>query len=115
MNRILIAEDESRIAAFMQKGLQKNGFQAEIAKNGLEALQMIDKNDFDLLLLDLKMPVKDGWAVLKELRSQGNLIPIIVVSANNNIDQDSEIIDYVSKPFEFKDLLARIKLYLSKS
>jgi two-component system, OmpR family, copper resistance phosphate regulon response regulator CusR len=113
MNHILIVEDEVRIAAFVEKGLRKNGFTTEIAINGEEALQMINNNGFDLLLLDLGLPIKDGWTVLKELRDRGNKIPVIVVSAYNNIEKDSEITDYIPKPFRFDDLLTRIKLYLS--
>lgn len=113
MNHILIVEDEARIAAFVEKGLRKNGFTTAIATNGEEALQMVNNNGFDLLLLDLGLPIKDGWTVLKELRSQGNQIPIIVVSAYNNVEKNSEITDYIPKPFRFNDLLARIKFYLS--
>lgn len=81
MSRILIAEDESRIAAFIEKGLQKNGFDTAIATNGEEALQMAESNGFDMLLLDLGLPIKDGWTVLQELRDRGKKIPIIIVSA----------------------------------
>jgi two-component system, OmpR family, copper resistance phosphate regulon response regulator CusR len=115
MNNILIAEDKYRIAGFIEKGLQKNGFTTAVARNGEEAIQMIENNGFDLLLLDLGLPIKDGWTVLKELRAQGSSIPIIVLSAYNSLDRDSEITDYIAKPFRFSDLLARIKFYLSES
>jgi two-component system, OmpR family, copper resistance phosphate regulon response regulator CusR len=115
MNHILIAEDESRIAAFVQKGLQKNGFKTAIAENGEEALKMLEDNGFDLLLLDLGLPIKDGWTVVKELRERGDRIPIIVVSAYNNLEKDSKITDYIAKPFRFSDLLARVKFYLSQA
>ena len=109
MTSILVAEDESRISSFIKKGLQKNGFQTEIAKDGVEALQMMQSNNFDLLLLDLGLPIIDGWTVLQELRNQGNQTPIIVVSAYDKPDTKDEIIEYIAKPFRFQDLLARIQ------
>ncbi|ELS03720.1 response regulator with CheY-like receiver domain and winged-helix DNA-binding domain [Xenococcus sp. PCC 7305] len=109
MNNILIAEDETRIAAFMEKGLKKNGFQTAIASDGEQVLSMMQSNDFDLLLLDLGLPVKDGWQVLQELKNQGNEIPIIVVSAYDNPEPTEETSNYVTKPFRFQDLLERIK------
>lgn len=112
MSNILIAEDESRIASFLEKGLRKNGFTTVIATNGEEALQMIQNNGFDLLLLDLGLPVIDGWTVLKKLRDGGCQIPIIVVSAYNNVDKDSGMTDYIAKPFRFQQLLERVKFHL---
>jgi DNA-binding response OmpR family regulator len=117
MNRILIAEDEERLAAFVEKGLRKNGFVTAVASDGEQAVQMAEK--FELLLLDLGLPVKDGWGVLKELRSQGESIPIIVVTALNDDDNRQNAIklganDYVTKPFRFSDLLQKVKSQLSK-
>ncbi len=114
MTSILIAEDESRIAAFIEKGLRKNGFDTAIAKDGEQALLMLQSNNFDLILLDLGLPVKDGWTVLKELRSQGKQIPIIIVSAFNPTNEIAEVNDYIVKPFRFQDLLARVKFHLQK-
>lgn len=112
MNNILIAEDESRIAAFIEKGLQKNGFGTQVAADGEQALLMMQSYKFDLLLLDLGLPIKDGWTVLKELRNQGHKIPIIVVSAYSDVDRNIDMTDCVTKPFSFQDLLIRIKSYL---
>lgn len=103
MSNILIAEDESRIASFLEKGLRKNGFTTVVATNGEEALQMMQNNGFDLLLLDLGLPIKDGWTVLKELRDGGCQISIIVVSAYNNVDNNSGMTDYIAKPFRFQN------------
>ncbi len=114
MTSILIAEDESRIAAFIEKGLGKNGFDTAIAKDGEQALLMVQSNNFDLILLDLGLPVKDGWTVLKELRSQGKQIPIIIVSAFNPTHEIAEVNDYIVKPFRFQDLLERVKFHLQK-
>ncbi len=112
MSSILIAEDESRIAAFIQKGLEKNGFKTAIASDGEEALLMAQSDDFDLLLLDLGLPIKDGWTVLKNLRSQGKQIPIIIVSAFDVTNEVAEVDDYITKPFRLQDLLMRIKVHL---
>ncbi len=112
MNKILIAEDESRIAAFVEKGLRKNGFQTAIAKNGKQALLMMHNYNFDLLILDLGLPIIDGWTVLKKLRAQGNQIPIIVVSAYESPEQTDDITNYITKPFRFQNLLEQIKFYL---
>jgi two-component system, OmpR family, copper resistance phosphate regulon response regulator CusR len=117
MNRILIAEDEERLASFLEKGLRKNGFVTAVAPDGEQALQMVEK--FELLLLDLGLPVRDGWGVLKELRSQGESLPVIIVSALNDDENRTTALklganDYVTKPFRFSDLLQKIKFYLKE-
>lgn len=114
MNRILIAEDERRIAAFVEKGLQKHGFSTAIATNGEQAVQMVQNKRFDLLLLDIGLPIKDGWAVLEELHDRGKQIPTIIVSAREDVKEkiaigQHGINDYVKKPFRFQDLLTRVQ------
>ncbi len=123
MSRILIAEDEERIAAFIEKGLINNGFQVAIADNGEAALQMLEDDAFDLLLLDMQLPIKSGWIVLEKLQAQKKYIPIIIISAYFDAREvinklpNQNIIDYVAKPFRFADLLMRIQnsLRLSNS
>lgn len=120
MNRILIAEDEDRIANFIEKGLRKNGFATAIAADGEQAVSMIQTDKFDLLLLDLGLPVKDGWAVLKELRADEKQIPVIVVTARDDladkaIAQKYLVKDYVTKPFSFQDLLEKVSNHLERS
>lgn len=117
MNRILIAEDEERLAAFMEKGFKKNGFITVVASDGEQALKMAVGQDFELLLLDLGLPIKDGWTVLKELRSQGEKLPIIVVTAiNDDSSRDTALNlganEYVTKPFRFGDLMQKVNFYL---
>lgn len=117
MGCILIAEDESRIAAFIEKGLRKKGFSTAIATDGEQALQMVQSGKFDLLLLDLGLPLKDGWTVLAELRQQDKQIPVIIVTARDDVHDKMTGLqnganDYVTKPFRFTDLLARIHTYL---
>ena len=120
MNRILIAEDESRIAAFIEKGLQANGFTTTVATNGPDATNMALGDDFDLLILDLGIPDKDGLTVLEELRGQGIQLPIIILTARTDIDHkitgfELGADDYVTKPFRFEELLARVKARLRNS
>lgn len=117
VNRILIVEDEFRIAAFLQKGLRKNGFATAIAEDGNQALLMTQSGNFDLLLLDLGLPVKDGWTVLKELREQGKQLPVIIITARDNergraIGLAAGANDYVTKPFRFDELLTRVRAQL---
>ncbi|MCG9891361.1 MAG: response regulator transcription factor [Thermosynechococcaceae cyanobacterium MS004] len=120
MNRILIAEDEPRIASFVEKGLKSHGFATMLATTAQETLQMALGGDFDLLLLDLGLPGKDGLEVLAELRGQGQQVPIIILTARDEIQQkvagfESGADDYVTKPFRFEELLARIRARLRQN
>ena len=115
MNRILIAEDEYRLACFIEKGLRKKGFCTAIAPDGEQAVQMALSGNFDLLILDLGLPEKDGWSVLAELRDQGEQIPVIIVSASAEIEDKQGVNDYLRKPFRFNNLLERIHISLQKS
>lgn len=113
MCKILIAEDEYQIARFMERGLRKYGFRTEIAGDGEEALAMVKSSNFDLILLDLGLPLVDGLTVLKQIRRQGLQMPIIIVTASENIRNKQAAIqaganDYVKKPFRFGDLCQRI-------
>jgi two-component system, OmpR family, response regulator QseB len=117
MNRILIAEDEPRITAFLEKGLQSNGFTTTVVTNGADAISMALSSEFDLMILDLGLPGKDGLTVLGELRGQGVSIPIIILTAKDEVSDkitgfESGADDYVTKPFRFEELLARIRARL---
>lgn len=117
MALILIAEDEPRIAAFIEKGLKANGFTPSIAKDAYEVLRMILGNRFDLLILDLGLPGKDGLEVLEEIRGQGEHLPVIILTARDDINDkvagfEGGADDYMTKPFRFEELLVRVRARL---
>lgn len=118
MRHILIVEDEPGISSFVTKGLRRNGFQTAIASDGMEAIEQALTQDFDLLLLDLGLPQKDGWEVLSALSTAGRLPPVVIVVTARDDHQDQirgiqfGVNDYVLKPFRFGDLLKRIQSHL---
>jgi two-component system, OmpR family, response regulator QseB len=120
MNRILIVEDETHIFTPVQKGLRANGFITSIAATGQEAIDLAVDADFDLIILDLGLPDMDGWAVLQELRKRGEKMPIIILTARDDIHDkiaglEGGANDYMTKPFSFQELLARVRLRLKEN
>lgn len=112
MYQILIVEDEERLAAFVAKGFRKHGFLATVVSDGEQALAASQSHRYDAILLDLGLPVKDGWTVLKELRDRGDLSPVIVMTALSDVSQSvlvDKANDYLQKPFRFKTLLASVQ------
>ena len=117
MSRILIVEDEARIASFLEKGLRANGFATDVASTGEEALLRTRRGGYDLLILDLGLPDRDGFDVLRELRARGDSLPVIILTARDSARDtvaglEGGADDYVPKPFRFEELLARVRLRL---
>lgn len=117
MARILIAEDESRIASFVMKGLSAAGFTVTVVEDGEHAAAMARDDDFDLLILDLGLPRLDGHEVLREVRGRGERLPVIILTARHDVTDkvggfEGGADDYVTKPFEFEELLARVRARL---
>jgi two-component system, OmpR family, copper resistance phosphate regulon response regulator CusR len=117
VSRILIAEDERPISAFLERGLTANGFTIEIAERGDEALELARSDRFDLVILDIGLPYMDGFEVLRELRRVNQRIPVVILTARENIRDtvaglEGGADDYITKPFRFQELLVRVRLRL---
>ncbi|MDP4511065.1 response regulator transcription factor [Nonomuraea turcica] len=117
MNRILIAEDEARIASFVEKGLRANGFVTAVVGDGLGAYDLACAGGFDLLILDIGLPLSDGFTVLRRLRESKVTIPVIILTARDSVTDtvaglEGGADDYIAKPFAFEELLARVRLRL---
>jgi DNA-binding response OmpR family regulator len=117
MNRVLIAEDEPRLVSFLEKGLRANGFVTTAVGDGDRAAALARDDDFDLLILDVGLPGRDGFAVLSDLRERGQRLPVILLTARDDVRDkvaglDGGADDYVTKPFRFEELLARVRVQL---
>jgi len=110
----LLAEDEPRVAGFIAKGLREQTYAVDVARDGEEAVYYAGVNQYDLVILDVMLPIKDGYAVCSELRGSGIRTPILMLTARDAVDDrvrglDSGADDYLTKPFDFKELLARLR------
>jgi DNA-binding response OmpR family regulator len=117
LNRILIAEDEPGISSFLEKGLRAAGYTTMITGDGHSAAAMARDDDFDLLILDLGLPGRDGHQVLAEIRGRGERLPVMILTARKGIGDtvaglEGGADDYITKPFRFEELLARVKVRL---
>lgn len=119
MNRILIAEDDPRIVSFLQKGLQAAGFATSHVADGRSALEAMRAGDHDLVVLDIGLPLMDGFEVLSTARGSGIATPVVVLTARDSVDDtvlglESGANDYLAKPFHFAELLARVRVRLGE-
>ena len=112
--KILVADDEKEIRNLLKLYLENDGFKVVEASTGLEVLDLLDKEKPDMCLLDIMMPGADGYAVLRTLRSKGDMTPVLFLTARDSISDrvrglDSGANDYLVKPFSFDELLARVR------
>ena len=117
MTRILIAEDEPRLAAFLEKGLRASGFTTTVVSDGIDASAQAKDDDFDLLILDLGLPGRDGLDVLRDVRAAKNSLPVIILTARDDTSDriaglEAGADDYIGKPFHFDELVARVRARL---
>jgi DNA-binding response OmpR family regulator len=117
VNRVLIVEDEPRIASFLEKGLRAAGYVTTVVGDGVDAVGYARGQDVDLVILDLGLPGQDGLSALAQIRARGERMPVIVLTARDQVpdrvaglDQGAD--DYLTKPFSFEELLARVRARL---
>jgi two-component system copper resistance phosphate regulon response regulator CusR len=119
IQKILIIEDDQRIAQNISKGLEEKGFETEIAFDGKIGLKFALNQEFDLILLDINMPAMNGYEVCKEIRKKNTNVPIIMLTALGETEDKIEGFengadDYIVKPFDFRELMARINVFLKR-
>jgi len=118
--KLLIAEDETKTAEYLKRGLSEAGFIVDLAHNGLDGQHLAMTECYDLLILDVMLPIVDGWQILKSLREAGKTAPVLFLTARDSIEDRVKGLelgadDYLVKPFAFAELLARIRTLLRRA
>ena len=117
--RLLVVEDENLIARFVSRGLQSEGYTTSVAPDGEMACQRLRDEEWDLVILDLLLPTRDGFEVLRDLTATANQVPVLVLSAKRSVDVkvaalDAGATDFLAKPFALDELLARVRALLRR-
>ena len=117
--KLLVVEDEKKAAAYLRKGLVENGFVVDVASDGEDGLHLARTGDYELIVLDVMLPGRDGWSVLGELRRAGLQIPVLFLTAKDGLPDRVKGLnlgadDYLVKPFAFSELLARVRSILRR-
>ena len=118
--RILVVEDDDKIASFLAKGLKQNGFSVDTASDGEEALSLCRSVNYDSVVLDIMLPKLDGLSVLRTIRREKKLVPVLLLSAKASVDNrvtglQAGADDYLTKPFAFSELLARLQALIRRA
>jgi two-component system, OmpR family, copper resistance phosphate regulon response regulator CusR len=116
---LLIVEDERKTASFLRKGLSENGFVVDVSHDGEEGLELALTREYDLLILDVLLPRREGWSILAELRRAGKKVPVLFLTARDRVQDRVKGLelgadDYLIKPFAFSELLARVRSILRR-
>lgn len=116
---VLVVEDETKTAAYLTKGLSENGFVVDTASDGETGLSLAKSNDYNLIILDVMLPGRDGWQILSEIRRSGKSTPVLFLTAKDSVTDRVKGLelgadDYLVKPFAFSELLARVRTVLRR-
>jgi two-component system copper resistance phosphate regulon response regulator CusR len=117
--KVLVIEDEVKAAAYLQKGLQENGFVVDVAHGGEDGYHLARNNHYDMVILDVMLPGRDGWEICKDLRQAGKQTPVLFLTARDAVQDRVKGLelgadDYMVKPFAFSELLARVRSVLRR-